>query len=179
MSICPHVYMSTCPYVHMDIWTCGHIDIQTYGYKDMLPVMQNMTIYITVYGLYEDVYNNVLKTLKGNVQNKIKTQGICWSFLDIYSLQTFCHIRRYVLIRLVSVDILSENVLSHYTCETDGGVGEYVDTRGNGAILNVGKAGDRQLASDSGRSQTLSRCWKAQGADSAQHKTSLEYVSYV
>ncbi len=46
----------------------------------MLPVMQNLTIYITVYGLYEDVHNNVLKTLKWNVQNKIKTWGICWSF---------------------------------------------------------------------------------------------------
>ncbi len=46
---------------------------------------------------------------------KIKNMGNLPVFLDVYSLQTFCHIRRFVLIRFVSVDVLPVHVLSQYT----------------------------------------------------------------
>jgi hypothetical protein len=41
-----------------------------------------------------------------------KTRG--GIFLDIYSLDTFCHIKRYVLISFVSLDVLSLYFLSQY-----------------------------------------------------------------
>ncbi len=97
---------------YMDMWTYGHLDIWIQGH---VAVMQAMTVYIRVYWRYDlYIHNNVLlKTLTENVQN-INNMGNLPVFLNVYSLKTFCHIRRFVLISFVSVDILSVYVLSYY-----------------------------------------------------------------
>jgi hypothetical protein len=128
MSTCPYDHMSTCPYVHMSMWTCGHMDIWTCGHMDMwtyghldiwiqghVAVMQDMTIYTTVYGLYDYkcIHNNVLKTLTGML--KIYTgkklgefAGLLRRFSTLYvvSHYMFCPYTL-CLIRPLSIDVLS------------------------------------------------------------------------
>ncbi len=101
----------------MDMWTYGHLDIWIHGH---VAVMQDMTIYITVYWRYDlYIHNSVLKTLTENVQN-INNMGNLPVFLNVYSLKTFCHIRRFVLISFVSVDVLSHYTFCCYTfCPLD------------------------------------------------------------
>ncbi len=102
--------METWTYGYMDMWTYGHLDIWIQGH---VAVMQAMTVYIRVYWRYDlYIHNNVLKTLTENVQN-INNMGNLPVFLNVYSLKTFCHIRRFVLISFVSVDVLSVYVLSY------------------------------------------------------------------
>jgi hypothetical protein len=100
MSTCPNVhisspYGSTCPYDPMSTCPCSDILIQGHvaGMQDI-----------------------VLKTLTSNVKISIrKNMGNLPVFLDVFSLQTLCHIRRFVCIPFVSLDHLSVDVLSHYT----------------------------------------------------------------
>jgi hypothetical protein len=110
LSIFPvHVHTSksiwTYGQMDMDIWTYEHMDIRTCCRDEGCDYI-------------------VLKILTENVQNKKNTENL-QVFLDVYSLEPFCHIWRYVLshytlclfrrfvrIRFVTLHILSLYILS-------------------------------------------------------------------
>jgi hypothetical protein len=96
-------------YGHVDIWTFRHLDTRTCC-RDAGHDSIHKSV-LTIWLIY--IRNNVLKTLTENVQN-INNMGNLPVFLNVYSLKTFCHIRRFVLISFVSVDVLSVYVLSYY-----------------------------------------------------------------
>ncbi len=77
----------------MDIWIYWRMDVWTYGQKDMLPWCSMWLYYFE----------------NSNVQ--IKNTGNLQVFLDIFSIEAICHIRRFVIIRFVSLDVLSLYVL--------------------------------------------------------------------
>jgi hypothetical protein len=98
----------------MYIWTYGHVDMWTYGLLDIcmdprtcLPDAQDMTIYTTVYGLYNYcicIHNNVLKNSYLENIYVGKNMGNLLVFLDVFHFR-LC----------VTLDVLSVYIVSHYT----------------------------------------------------------------